>query len=135
VVYCYGFFRSENKSNVKMAVDANGEKQGRMWPTTDVNELVRCAPLRLTFDMRNSIVFIFWYVVNFFLIGALAGFWVHLDSSTLTDSELGQRIGHLLGFWALGLPWFATFFGWHFGWLPFFKRNEDEHDSAPSNES
>ncbi|WP_373987903.1 hypothetical protein [Duganella sp. BuS-21] len=59
--------------------------------------------------MRNFFVFNFWFVVHIFIIGALAGFWVHLDGSTLTDSELGQRIGHLLGFWALGLPWFATF--------------------------
>jgi len=64
--------------------------------------------------MRNFFVFNFWFVVHIFIIGALAGFWLHLDSSNLTDSELGQRIGHLLGFWALGLPWFATFFGWHF---------------------
>lgn len=85
--------------------------------------------------MRNFIAFVFWYVVHFSLIGALAGFWVHLDSSTLTDSELGQRIGHLLGIWVLGLPWFATFFGWHFGWLPFFKREKSEHKSVPADGS
>lgn len=68
-----------------MLFQFKSSENGGLRPPADVEELIRY-PLhfQLALDMRNFIVFVFWYVVHFFLIGALAGFWVHLDSSTLT---------------------------------------------------
>jgi len=85
--------------------------------------------------MRNFVVFIFWFLVLLSLVGGIALAIVsYTAEAPMSNAQLGYRAGRMLGIWMLLIPWFGTWCGWYFGFLPFFKSttNADSASDKPN---